>query len=143
MMLWASILIAVLFLASPAGAFDTQKLDQTGTLFLQNIMPLIREATTLKSEVTQALKDTGQNEDEVVCLGRRFSSEWGCLAGVRVSPYTCKFAEDKWLEIRATVVLDEKEVESSALSREPCAEAVAETDLKWEWSTVSPTWMDH
>jgi hypothetical protein len=142
MMLRASILITVLLLASPAGAFDTQKLDQTGTLFLRDIMPLISKTPALESEVTQALNDTGQTEDQVICLGRRFSSQWGCLAGVRVSPYTCKFVEDKWLHIRATVALDEEQAKSSTFDQEPCP-AVTETDLKWEWSSVSPVWMEH
>ncbi len=138
-MLRASTLITLVLLASPATAFDTQTLDQVGSMLLRDLMPLIDGTPRLEREVAQALTESRRQENEVTCLGRRFSSEWGCLAARRVSPYLCEFAEDKWLYIRATVALDEKEFKSSTQRDEPCAEAVTETDLKWEWS---PVWID-
>ena len=106
-MLLRSVPIVLVLGASPATAFDTRKLGQGGTLPLADIVALIGTAPALKREVKQALAQSKMKQDEVVCDGMRFSSQWTHLPGVPVSPYNCDFGS-KWLQIQAIVQVTDR-----------------------------------
>lgn len=136
------LVIACSFFASPAMAFDTTQLPQVGSLNLADITALVDAAPTLKDEVARALAEAGRKPDDVLCYGMRFPWGWEHLAGERVAPYTCEFAKDKWLQIRASVRLtgqDGRVYDTASPEAMKNAAKVSETDLAWEWSAKDPS----
>lgn len=140
-MLPRAVLIAALLSSTPALAFDTQKLGQWGSLSLSDLAALIGKTPKLKAEIDQALAALKTDADAVKCTGRRFPGPWAELGGLRVAPYSCRFADTKWLSIRATVRVSDKkgrafdEPSPQAMKR---AVNVSETDLRWTWTAKDP-----
>ena len=98
-----SVTLAVLASIGPASAFDTNTLDEIGSLPFDEVARFIRkQSTALASEVDQRLIKINKTADGISCYGMRFSSEWKNLKGYRVSPYVCEF-DGEWLTINADV----------------------------------------
>ena len=100
-MLRSFALIAVLFAASSAQAFDTSKLGQGGSLPLGDLDALIGQSAQLKGEVSKALAAIKKKADDVICTGNRFPGQWVHLGGMRAAPYICDFS-GKWLLLDAS-----------------------------------------
>jgi len=138
---FAGVLVAAV--ALPAMAFDTSQLDQGGSLSLDDITPLIDQSPALKREVTAAATKAGKKPERIICAGMRFSNRWKELGGARVAPYTCKFADDRYLKIRATVRLTG---DSGKVFEKPTREAmrnashISETKPVWSWAKDDPDW---
>ena len=131
---------AWLLAATPALAFDTNKLGQMGTLFLDDLMPLIARTPKLKDEVDAALTAAKKKAEETHCVGMRFPGQWVHLGGERVSPYTCDFG-GKWLIINATVRVTGRSrqlYEAITPAAMKNAIKVSETNLTWSWTTEDP-----
>jgi hypothetical protein len=135
-----TIVVGLLLVATPAWAFDTTKLGQMGSLFLDDIGPLIARTPKLKGEVDAGLAAVGKKAEAIHCDGMRFPGQWTNLGGERVSPYTCDFG-GKWLVIKATVRVTGRSrqiydtITSAAMKN---AIKVSETDLTWTWTTDDP-----
>jgi hypothetical protein len=134
-------LFALLFLvASPALAFDANKLGQGGSLALSDLNELIAQSAPLKREVADALAASKKEADDIICSGNRFPREWVNLGGIRAAPYTCRFA-DKWLIIEATTRVTDKTghaydpITPAAMKK---AATVKETNPTWKWSAENP-----
>jgi hypothetical protein len=68
----ACLLITVVVLAaSPALAFDANKLGQGGSLPLSDLDPLLAQSAPLKGEVATALTAAKKKADDVICSGNR------------------------------------------------------------------------
>jgi hypothetical protein len=129
--------LALLLGASSALAFDTSKVGQWGSLFLDDLAPLIAQSPRLQQELDEALSQINKKPGEVRCFGMRFPGPWKNLGGERVSPYTCDFGA-KFLQIRATVrVLDRRGRAFETITDRAMKKAtkVSETNLNWEWTT--------
>lgn len=134
-------LIALLVVAaSPAKAFDTTKLGQMGSLFLDDLTSLLARTPKLKGEVDAALTEAKKKAEDIHCDGMRFPGQWVNLGGERVSPYTCDFG-GKWLIINATVRVTGRSrqvydtITPAAMKN---AVKVSETNLTWKWTTEDP-----
>jgi hypothetical protein len=140
-MLARAVLFASLLFTSPAIAFDTSQLGQGGSLHLSDLIPLLDKTPKLKSEVGQALAEVKKTHDAVICAGQRFPGQWVELGGKRVSPYNCLFADDKWLQIRASVRITDKNrraFEKATPTAMKSAVTVSETNLTWKWTAKAP-----
>jgi hypothetical protein len=134
------ILIAVLLAATPAMAFDSKKLDQGGSLMLDDMSSLIDQVPRLKQEVGHLLAEKHKKMDEIICTGMRFSSAWKELGGVRVAPYDCDF-KGKWLHIDAEVrLIDGKghELKTVGPATMRNAEEAKQSHPAWKWSDKPP-----
>lgn len=134
--------IPALLLVNPALAFDTKLLGQGGSLFLDDLTKLIDKAPKLKAEVDQALQQTKKTADHVICTGFRFSGEWKELGGYRAAPYTCMFADNKFLNIAADVKVNDKRGHAfDKPSKEAMKQAVkfTESNPRWTWTEKDPT----
>jgi hypothetical protein len=131
----AAAALAALLLASPALAFDTTKLGQRGSLFLDDIWPLIQQSRELMAEVDKALAELNKKPENIICHGMRFPGPWKHLGGARVAPYRCEFGERE-MEILTTARVTSRRGKvfdrpsSTAMHR---ARNVAETNPKWKW----------
>jgi hypothetical protein len=138
----ATIILALIFLLQPALAFDTRKLGQWGSLDLSDLDELIGKAPKLRAEVDAALAQAKKTAEQVKCVGQRFPGPWKELGGYRVAPYTCWFADDKWLNISADVkVIDKRghaftEPSDRAMKR---AVKFIEGRPTWNWTEKDPT----
>jgi hypothetical protein len=133
-------LVAVLLGASPALAFDANKLGQGGSLPLSDIDPLIGQSAKLKAEVAVALAKINKKADDVICGGNRFPREWVNLGGLRAAPYTCNFGGN-WLVLDAHVRLtgaDGAVYETITPAAMKKATKVTETQPTWKWTTKDP-----
>jgi hypothetical protein len=134
------LLLAFVLIASPAMAFDTNKLGQGGSLSLSDLDHLIGQSAKLKQEVSQALATINKTEDAVICGGNRFPGEWVHLGGRRVAPYSCDFT-GKWLVLNATVKVTGPKgrvydtITPAAMKN---AATVTETKPTWKWTTQDP-----
>jgi hypothetical protein len=120
--------------------FDARGIDGTGTLLLQDIMGLVRQAPRLQSEVDAALRQINKTAAEVTCVGKRIDGRWRYLAGARIQPYACRFGE-RWLEINAELRVLGRRGESYEKVSEPAmkgARVVRETNPRWNWTTEKP-----
>jgi hypothetical protein len=132
--------LALLLGTSSALAFDTSKLDQWGSLFLDDLAPIIVKSARLQQEINEVLSQNSKKEEEVTCFGMRFPGQWKNLGGLRVSPYTCDFGA-MWLQIHATVRVTDRRgqgfetITDKAMNN---ATNVSETNLKWKWTTERP-----
>ncbi len=133
-------LIAMMVAASPAAAFDANKLGQGGSLPLTDISSLVDQSSQLKSEVAAALTAAHKAADDIICAGNRFPSQWANLGGMRAAPYTCNFIS-KWLSLNATVTVsgpDGKVYDSITAEAMKNANKVTETKPVWKWSATAP-----
>lgn len=133
-------LIAMMVAASPAAAFDANKLGQGGSLPLTDISSLVDQSSQLKSEVAAALTAAHKTADDIICAGNRFPSQWANLGGMRAAPYTCNFIS-KWLSLNATVTVsgpDGKVYDSITAEAMKNANKVTETKPVWKWSATEP-----
>ncbi len=133
-------LIALLLAATPAMAFDSTKLDQGGSLMLDDMSSLIDQAPRLKQEVGRLLAEKHKKMDEIICTGMRFSSAWKELGGFRVAPYDCDF-KGKWLHVDAQVRLFAGNGhEYKTISRAAMRNTVkfTQTHPVWKWSDKPP-----
>ena len=139
-MLSRMVLIVLLATASPAFAFDTSKLGQSGTLPLEDIQAVINQSSKLKHEVDDAIAKSGKKPDAIICDGMRFPGSWKELSGMRVAPYHCQIG-GRWLTIRTKVRVTDKKgklyqsINRKAMNR---ADNVRETDPTWSWSDKEP-----
>jgi hypothetical protein len=140
-MSWRALPIALFLGASPALAFDTDKLGQWGSLSLADLKPVISKSAKLQREVDQALAEGKKKQDDIMCDGRRFPGSWVNLGGERVSPYSCDFG-GKWLQIQAAVRVTDRNgraIEAITASAMKNASKVIETNLTWKWTTEDPS----
>jgi hypothetical protein len=132
--------VALLIGTVEASAFDTSKLGQRGSMWLEDLMPLIGGTSRLKRQVNHALAKAKKKADEVECFGRRFPGQWEQIAGWRVSPYYCDFG-DKFLRIHATVRITDRggrPYETITPAAKMNASNVLETNLTWRWTKEPP-----
>lgn len=135
-------IFALALLASAALAFNTKKLGQWGSLDLSELDKLIGQSPKLKAEVDAALAQVKKTAEQVKCVGQRFPGPWKELGGYRVAPYTCWFADDKWLNISADVkVIDKRGHAFTAPSDRAMKRAVKfiEDRPTWDWTEKDPT----
>jgi hypothetical protein len=135
------VLVALLLLAAPANAFETEKLGQLGSLASDDKQALFAKSPKLKAETDAEMSKQGKTIDQVFCDGMRFPGSWKELGGLRVSPYRCEFGE-RWLKIRSKVVVTGKGRKVfPRITREAMQKAtdVRETDPTWTWSDTKPT----
>jgi hypothetical protein len=133
--------IALFLGASPALAFDTNKLGQWGSLPLTDLKPVIAKSAKLQQEVKQGLAEGKKKQDDIMCNGTRFPGSWIHLGGERVSPYTCDFG-GKWLQIHATVRITDRNgraIETISPNAMKNAAKVIETNLTWKWTNEDPS----
>jgi hypothetical protein len=83
--------LALLFGTSAALAFDSTKVGQWGSLYLDDLSPVLAKSAQLKREVTAALARKNKKPEDILCFGMRFPGPWKNLGGMRVAPYTCDF----------------------------------------------------
>src|SRR6516165_10126520 len=88
--------LALLFGSSAALAFDSTKIGQWGSLYLDDLSPILAKSAQLKQEVTAALSEKNKKPEDILCFGMRFPGAWKNLGGTRVAPYTCDFKGWKW-----------------------------------------------
>jgi hypothetical protein len=84
-----------------ASSFISQTALATGTLALNEIMPLVRQSSKLNNEVNTALRQAGKKPSEITCVGVRLGSHFGPLSAARVAPFQCNFGNQKILQIEA------------------------------------------
>ncbi len=129
-------------LALPLGtsatlAFDSTKIGQWGSLYLDDLKPILAKSARLKQEVTAALAEKNKKPEDILCFGMRFPAAWKNLGGTRVAPYTCDFG-GKYLRIDATVRVVGRggrtfeAIDDTAMKR---ATDVRETNLTSQWTT--------
>jgi hypothetical protein len=94
--------LALLFGTSAALAFDSTKVGQWGSLYLDDLSPVLAKSAQLRREVTAALARKNKKPEDILCFGMRFPGPWKNLGGMRVAPYTCDF-DGKYLRIDANV----------------------------------------
>ena len=129
--------LALLFGSSAALAFDSTKIGQWGSLYLDDLSPILAKSAQLKQEVTAALSEKNKKPEDILCFGMRFPGAWKNLGGTRVAPYTCDF-KGKYLRIDATVRVTGhggrafEAVNDTAMKR---ATDVSEKNLTWKWTT--------
>ena len=139
--------LALLFGSSAALAFDSTKIGQWGSLYLDDLSPILAKSAQLKQEVTAALSEKNKKPEDILCFGMRFPGAWKNLGGTRVAPYTCDF-KGKYLRIDATVRVTGhggrafEAVNDTAMKR---ATDVSEKNLTWKWTTgddpaTGPPW---
>jgi hypothetical protein len=130
----------LILVASSAMALDTSKLDQWGSLGLDEITSIIDKSPQLKGEIAEALVKANKKADDIRCEGTRFSSRWRNLAGERASPYICNIG-DRWLEIRTTArVTGRRGKVFATITPEAMKSAtdISETNPTWKWTDQDP-----
>ena len=136
-MLLRLVALALLLTTSSALAFDTSKVGQWGSMYLDDLAPLVAKSDKLQQEVNQALSDAKKNPEDVLCFGMRFPGSWKNLGGLRVSPYTCDFG-GKFLRIAANVRVTARNGRAFASISDVAmkhATDVSETNLTWTWTS--------
>jgi hypothetical protein len=123
--------LALLFGTSAALAFDSTKVGQWGSLYLDDLSPVLAESAQLKREVTAALARKNKKPEDILCFGMRFPGPWKNLGAMCVAPYTCDF-DGKYLRIDATVRVIGRGGRITAMKR---ATDVREDNLTWKWTT--------
>src|SRR5258708_20658658 len=128
--------VALLLGTCSALAFDTSKIGQWGTLFLDDLTPVVAKSARLQQEINEALSQANKKQEELRSIGIRFPGPWKNLGGLRVSPYACDFGA-KWLQIHAPVrvtVRRGQAFERITAKAMKNATNVSETNLKWGWT---------
>jgi hypothetical protein len=129
--------LALLLGCSAAPAFDSTKVGQWGSLYLDDLSPILAESAQLKQEVTAALAEKNKKPEDILCFGMRFPGAWKKLGGTRVAPYTCDF-NGKYLRIDGTIRVTGhggrsfETINDTAMKR---ATDVSEENLTWKWTT--------
>lgn len=127
--------------APPADTlFDSRRLEGTGTLLLDDIMRLVRQAPRLADEVAAALRETNKSPQDITCIGKRIGGDWHHLAGARVQPYVCKIGT-RWLQISAELYVRGARGESystvNSIAKEN-AKDIKESNPRWTWTNEKP-----
>src|SRR3974390_3417457 len=128
---------ALLLGSSTALAFDSTKVGQWGSLYLDDLAPILAKSAQLKQEVSAALAESNNKPEDIFCFGMRFPGPWKNLGGTRVAPYTCDF-KGKYLRIDATVRVSGhggrtfEAINDTAMKQ---ATDVSEKNLTWKWKT--------
>jgi hypothetical protein len=120
--------------------FDSRSIEAAGTLVLDDIKSLIRQAPRLKDEITSALRNAKTTARDVVCIGRRIDGSWKYLAGARVQPYVCRIGE-RWLEITAELRISGASGEHYSTVNVLAAQNaryIKETNPRWTWTDIKP-----
>ena len=120
--------------------FDLRSIEAVGTLLLDDIMPLVRQAPRFKDEVGSALRQAKAKAQDVICIGRRIDGSWKHLAGARVQPYACKIGE-RWLEITAELRISGARGERYSTVSDIAAQnarTIKETNPRWTRTTIKP-----
>jgi len=73
-----------------------------GSVSLDDITSLVRQSKKLAQQFNAELQTSGQN---VSCMGLRLGRQYGDLAGARVPPFDCTFANHKTLIIEADLLI--------------------------------------
>ncbi len=126
--------------ASPGVIFDSRRLEGAGTLLLDEIMTLVRQAPRLRNEVESALREINKMPKDITCIGKRIDGRWKHLAGARVQPYVCKIGE-RWLEISAELRMSGVRGENYSTVSDIAAKnatTIKETNPRWTWATTKP-----
>jgi hypothetical protein len=84
-----------------AGSLISQTALATGTLALNEIMPIVRQSNKLNNEVNTALRQAGKKPTDITCVGVRLGSHFGPLSAARVAPFQCNFGNNKVLHLEA------------------------------------------
>jgi len=129
------ILVSIISISSLVSAFDSEHLGQVGSIYLDDLWPLIEQTPKLKREFEEALSKSDKTHD--ICWGQRFPGAWEHLAGERVAPYHCEIG-DQVLEIKAKVRLmgkNGKVYEKITPEAMRNAINISQTNLTWEWMT--------
>src|SRR5262249_30509299 len=116
------------------------KLGQTGSMWLEDLMPLIGGNARLKRQVNHALAQAKKKPDEIECSGRRLPRPGGDPARERVVPHTRHFGT-KYLRIYATVRITDRSgrrYETITSAAKLNASNVLETNLTWKWTKEWP-----
>jgi hypothetical protein len=120
--------------------FDSRRIEGVGTLLLDDIMPLVRQAPRLRDEVDAALREANTKAQDVICIGRRIDGGWKHLAGARVQPYACKIGA-RWVEITAELRISGAGGEHYSTVNDIAAQnarTIKETNPRWTWTTTKP-----
>ena len=120
--------------------FDSRRIEAVGTLLLDDIMPLVRQAPRFKDEIGSALRQAKAKAQDVICIGRRIDGSWKHLAGARVQPYVCKIGE-RWLEITAELRISGARGERYSTVSDIAAQnarTIKETNPRRTWTTIKP-----
>lgn len=120
--------------------FDSRRIEGVGTLLLEDVMPLVRQAPRLRDEVDAALREANKTAQDVICIGKRIDGSWKFLAGARVQPYACKIGE-RWLEITAELRVSGAGGEHYSTVSDIAAQnarTIKETSPRWTWTTTKP-----
>src|SRR5204863_7950571 len=121
--------------------FESRRLEDTGTLLLDEIMALVQQAPRLRDDVETALRALNKTPQEITCIGKRVSGRWRHLPGARVQPYTCKIGE-QWLEISADLRITGSRGEGYQTDSDVAAQnakEIKETNPRWNWSNEQPS----
>jgi hypothetical protein len=124
----------------PDTLFESRRIEAVGTLLLDDIMPLVRQAPRLKDEVSSALGQANAKARDIICIGRRIDGSWKHLAGARVQPYVCKIGE-RWLVITAELRISGARGEHYSTVSDIAvqnARSIKETNPRWNWSSIKP-----
>ena len=78
--------LALLFGTSAALAFDSTKVGQWGSLYLDDLSPVLAKSAQLKREVTAALARKNKKPEDILCFGMRFPGPWKNLGGMASRP---------------------------------------------------------
>jgi hypothetical protein len=63
--------LALLLSTYSALAFDTSKLGQWGSLFLDDLAPVTAKSSRLQQEINEVLSNANKKEEDVTCFGMR------------------------------------------------------------------------
>jgi hypothetical protein len=92
----AFIVALILTVSTPAYA--------PGTIYLDEILPRLKESPELVQEINRALKAARVRAKNIECLGGRFGGHWPHLAAMRALPYSCKIGS-RVLSIQGEVLV--------------------------------------
>jgi hypothetical protein len=129
--------VAALFVlaAGPVLAFDTSKIDESGSRQLKDVMPIIEQSPQLKAQVGKMVASSKQAES-VVCFGQTFPLHWRHLGGKDVGPYICDFPFyflSITTDVRVTDGKGKVYLKDTREARRNARELI-ETNPRWKWS---------
>lgn len=132
--------LAGLLIQTNAMAFDSSKLRGAGSLALGDILPTLQQAPDLIAQI-EAL--AGKASSEITCWGRRFDYTWKHLAGSRIAPYSCQFADRSLIISTRITLLGKDGIAVADIRAKSEATAVSETITSWKWDPPDTSgWID-
>lgn len=129
------VVLTVTAFVTAALAFDTSELGQGGSVYLDELKPLLEKAPKLRAEVDAALSKISKKPEAIRCSAMRFPAQWDFLGGGRVAPYTCQIGA-RTLRIDAQVRITDqngKAIETINRYAMKNGRIVTETNLTWKW----------